>query len=683
LFKKIAALVIILILTLVLLSQSTWALSIDGESSTVNGLAAWTSSQWTQTTQEHFEAGVLNNIETSSSPGDAKIPMTVTSFSPSADIGDWTNGDNSYSSDDQYATFIPTAGLTKSPTANTGASWTGPANAYASDTSYATITSGAPSGSNVWGNYGFNLTGNTITQVRVRYDAFSVGSAITFQAAGANAAATSGNITPALPAAWAANDIWICLINSLDNVNSTMPAGWTAIDTGTNNGAALRTTVYWRRAVTGDTAPLITHTGGGYITASIVGYRGCIATGSPFDVNQPVNVKGTTSTVNDFGAGMTTNSNNDMIVLLSGASGQATSATYTGTPTPTERVDLPNTAGYGKLIIADFTLATAGATGARTSTLTVSRLNNGYQLSLKRDMPQIRVDVSWDGGTTWSAKQATTLTQTKTTYWYDVTSATGWDATKLNNANFKVRVDGLTVGFAAVVSLDWLPVEVTYYLVDAPITTWSHTFSNYGMNLTNALISTVEIGYEAFAVSAEELQVEVTWNNGMSWSARQTSPALGNTDPDSVTWFDFTTATGWTPDNLSNSKFKVRVWYVDNGNTEQLSLDYLPVRITYRISTGTIASPVFDTTYAGARWDALFWNETLLANTGITFEVRVSDTEFAMTDISPLWTSIGGNSPVLSGLPAGRYKQWRATLNTGTVENTPVLSEVRVYYYGN
>jgi len=74
----------------------------------------------------------------------------------------------------------------------------------------------------------------------------------------------------------------------------------------------------------------------------------------------------------------------------------------------------------------------------------------------------IRIDVSWDGGTTWSAQQVTALTDTEATYWYDVTAETAWTPAKLANGQLQVRADAYTVGGAGSVSLDWLPVEVTY-----------------------------------------------------------------------------------------------------------------------------------------------------------------------------------------------------------------------------
>jgi predicted ribosomally synthesized peptide with SipW-like signal peptide len=99
------------------------------------------------------------------------------------------------------------------------------------------------------------------------------------------------------------------------------------------------------------------------------------------------------------------------------------------------------------------------------------------------------------------------------------------------------------------------------------------------------------------------------------------------------------------------------------------------------VSPSTIASQVRDTAVAGARWDALFWSETLPANTNITFEVRASNSSFPETDGTLSWTAIGGTSPVLTGLPTGQYKQWRATLTTTDSSKTPVLNEVRLYYY--
>lgn len=102
------------------------------------------------------------------------------------------------------------------------------------------------------------------------------------------------------------------------------------------------------------------------------------------------------------------------------------------------------------------------------------------------------------------------------------------------------------------------------------------------------------------------------------------------------------------------------------------SLPYYP--------SGTLASQVHDTGADGTVWDELSWSETLQAGMDITFDVRASDEPFAKDNAGPDWTSVGGTSPVTSGLPPGRYQQWRATLSTTDNSNTPTLHDVTVVY---
>ena len=97
-------------------------------------------------------------------------------------------------------------------------------------------------------------------------------------------------------------------------------------------------------------------------------------------------------------------------------------------------------------------------------------------------------------------------------------------------------------------------------------------------------------------------------------------------------------------------------------------------------SPGSIASQVLDTGTEGASWTELSWSETLQANTDITFEVRASDSSFSKDSATPGWGSAGGTSPVISGLPSGRYMQWRATLTTSDTSKTPTLHEVTITY---
>ena len=98
-------------------------------------------------------------------------------------------------------------------------------------------------------------------------------------------------------------------------------------------------------------------------------------------------------------------------------------------------------------------------------------------------------------------------------------------------------------------------------------------------------------------------------------------------------------------------------------------------------SSGSIASQVLDTEISGAIWSELSWSETIQSGTDITLEVRASDTQFAKSDVTPSWVAVGGTSPVESGLPAGRYMQWRVTLSTSESDNSPVLHDATINYY--
>jgi len=79
------------------------------------------------------------------------------------------------------------------------------------------------------------------------------------------------------------------------------------------------------------------------------------------------------------------------------------------------------------------------------------------------------VQLSWDGGTTWTtAKQTATLTTSEVTYVLGSATDTWgrtWTAANLSNTNFRVRVSDLASGSNANTrdfSLDWVAVRVNY-----------------------------------------------------------------------------------------------------------------------------------------------------------------------------------------------------------------------------
>jgi hypothetical protein len=76
----------------------------------------------------------------------------------------------------------------------------------------------------------------------------------------------------------------------------------------------------------------------------------------------------------------------------------------------------------------------------------------------------VYIQVSWDGGTSWGVEQYVALPRaTASTTYKTFTSSTTWDASKLSNSNFRVRVRNYFTSTPSTTNnLDWLPVRVTY-----------------------------------------------------------------------------------------------------------------------------------------------------------------------------------------------------------------------------
>lgn len=239
---------------------------------------------------------------------------------------------------------------------------------------------------------------------------------------------------------------------------------------------------------------------------------------------------------------------------------------------------------------------------------------------------QIGVAVSWDGGSSWSSNSTQTLTSSETTYWYDVTSATTWTGTKLNDTNLKVRADAYTANSAEVINLDWIPVEVK--------TSPQH----------------------------ENIRVDVSWDGGGTWSSQQSTQV---TSTEAAYWYDVTTVTTWTTAKLSDANFKVRVDTQSIGDSDTVSLDWLAVEVIYTtVQSGTanqniIMQPGSDTqietlavTPISQEWAIANGNVTAVMGTYATrgFKYGLTETDTWDWHEDGLWNSTGTFSGNLTGL---------------------------------
>ena len=80
--------------------------------------------------------------------------------------------------------------------------------------------------------------------------------------------------------------------------------------------------------------------------------------------------------------------------------------------------------------------------------------------------PKICVQLSWDGGTTWTtAKSTTNLSTTEATYTLGSIADTWgrtWSSGNFSNANFRIRVIDVASNTSRDFFLDYVAVNVTY-----------------------------------------------------------------------------------------------------------------------------------------------------------------------------------------------------------------------------
>jgi hypothetical protein len=96
----------------------------------------------------------------------------------------------------------------------------------------------------------------------------------------------------------------------------------------------------------------------------------------------------------------------------------------------------------------------------------------------------------------------------------------------------------------------------------------------------------VEVGFEAYTSTDEAIRITISWDGGTSWATEYFSGPLPTSDPDAVTWVDFTDATSWTGLKLSDANLRVRAksFKIGGGGGPGMGtvfLDWIPVRVTY------------------------------------------------------------------------------------------------------
>lgn len=127
------------------------------------------------------------------------------------------------------------------------------------------------------------------------------------------------------------------------------------------------------------------------------------------------------------------------------------------------------------------------ANGAATPRITQLSVKVDYTAPPASSGCQLGVDLSWDGGTSWTTEKTATLTDTEASYTFgsatdDWTTTHTWAVGEFTNGNFRARVRDIdpssSCADAATTHLDWLRLQVLY---SQPISA-----STYATNAANA-----------------------------------------------------------------------------------------------------------------------------------------------------------------------------------------------------
>lgn len=216
--------------------------------------------------------------------------------------------------------------------------------------------------------------------------------AIAFWAAGSAVTGTATTLALVAPTL-NVNDIIIAQISSEDNDAHLAPdSTWTAIN-ALNNGTALRSSLWWKRAVTGSSGATFTFTSFAGTSGNIgilTAFRGCKVDNSPIgSVTSSANVSADAVTY----ATLTPTANTSAIIAAGFYADDATTAgtiTSTAPSSFTNIVDVESAAADNLSLFQYWGINNVGgATGAlsHATTSTADAVNNGILFELLSDTP--------------------------------------------------------------------------------------------------------------------------------------------------------------------------------------------------------------------------------------------------------------------------------------------------------
>lgn len=277
----------------------------------------------------------------------------------------------------------------------------------------------------------------------------SAHAAISLVAASSNATTGGGATSLAInkPAGVASGNVMVATLTGTGTGALTPPAGWTVVK-DTTQGTASRQITYYRVAGGSEGASYSWGLGTTrQASGGIIAYSGVNGTA-------PIDASATASGAsgNAVAGSVTTSAANDEVIIASGFNINTTVTAPAGT---TQRYSVPSPSTTNEA--ADFTLATAGATGSNTATPAVTTSAWIAQTVALRDAAQATLSLSSTASPTFSANlnsgdQTPTYTTPLTVNDTRTTGSVGWNLT-ITSTQFNTGTHTLATNASGVTSV--------------------------------------------------------------------------------------------------------------------------------------------------------------------------------------------------------------------------------------
>jgi hypothetical protein len=267
----------------------------------------------------------------------------------------------------------------------------------------------------------------------------------------ASSAATTGGGAVSLaitkPTGVGSGNVMIAVLTATGSGALTPPAGWTVIQ-DTTQGAAIRQITYYRVAGSSEPASYSWSLGSTrQASGGIIAYSG-VNTAAPIDASASASA----ASGNAGASSVTTSAANDKVIVASGFNINTTVTAPAGT-TQRYTMSSPSTTGEA----ADFTQASAGATGTKTATPANSSAAWIAQTIALRDTAQAALTVGTTAVPSFSANlnsgdQTPTYTTPLTVNDTRTTGSIGWNLT-LTSTQFNTGTSTLATNASTVTSV--------------------------------------------------------------------------------------------------------------------------------------------------------------------------------------------------------------------------------------